>query len=155
MWDLVSWPGNELGPPALGMQSLSHWTTREVLAHALFSPLMYLHSTIIFCLVNSYTSLKALLNDPHTPWNICGRLTTLTFVHFSSICVDIIVSIIWGMLFVHLFVLLEYELQQAQDCVLFLVPAKKPAHHHRQYLLNCPLIHTCFSKAPIQLSHFL
>ena len=30
MWDLVSWPGIELRPPALGMQSLSHWTTRDV-----------------------------------------------------------------------------------------------------------------------------
>ena len=30
MWDLVPWPGIEPGPPALGEQSLSHWTTREV-----------------------------------------------------------------------------------------------------------------------------
>ena len=30
MWDLVPRPGIEPGPPALGMQSLSHWTTREV-----------------------------------------------------------------------------------------------------------------------------
>ena len=29
MWDLVPWPGIEPGPPALGAQSLSHWTTRE------------------------------------------------------------------------------------------------------------------------------
>ena len=29
-WDLVPWPGIEPGPPALGAQSLSHWTTREV-----------------------------------------------------------------------------------------------------------------------------
>ena len=29
-WDLVPWPGTESGPPALGGQSLSHWTTREV-----------------------------------------------------------------------------------------------------------------------------
>ena len=28
--DLVPWPGIEPGPPALGTQSLSHWTTREV-----------------------------------------------------------------------------------------------------------------------------
>ena len=31
MWDLIPWPGVEPGPPALGMQSLSHWTTREAL----------------------------------------------------------------------------------------------------------------------------
>ena len=30
MWDLVPWPGMELRPPALGVWSLSHWTTREV-----------------------------------------------------------------------------------------------------------------------------
>ena len=30
LWDLVPWPGMEPRPPALGAQSLSHWTTREV-----------------------------------------------------------------------------------------------------------------------------
>ena len=30
VWDLVPQPGIESRPPALGMQSLSHWTTREV-----------------------------------------------------------------------------------------------------------------------------
>ena len=30
MWDLVPWPGMESGSPALGAQSLSHWTTKEV-----------------------------------------------------------------------------------------------------------------------------
>ena len=30
LWDLVSWPGIELRPSALGAWSLSHWTTREV-----------------------------------------------------------------------------------------------------------------------------
>ena len=29
-WDLVPWPGIEPEPPALGVWSLSHWTTREV-----------------------------------------------------------------------------------------------------------------------------
>ena len=29
MWDLVPWPGIEPRPPALGVQTLSHWTTRE------------------------------------------------------------------------------------------------------------------------------
>ena len=29
MWDLVPWPGIESAPPALGVKSLSHWTTRE------------------------------------------------------------------------------------------------------------------------------
>ena len=31
MWDLVPWPGIEPGSPALGDQSLSHWTSREVI----------------------------------------------------------------------------------------------------------------------------
>ena len=30
MQDLVPRPGIEPGPPALGAQSLTHWTTREV-----------------------------------------------------------------------------------------------------------------------------
>ena len=30
MWDLVPWPGIKPRAPALGVQSLSHWTTREV-----------------------------------------------------------------------------------------------------------------------------
>ena len=30
IWDLVPWPRIEPGPPALGAQSLSHWTTTEV-----------------------------------------------------------------------------------------------------------------------------
>ena len=29
MWDLIPWPGIEPGTPALGTQSLSHWTTKE------------------------------------------------------------------------------------------------------------------------------
>ena len=33
MQDLVPQPGIEPGPPALGAQSLSHWTTREVPCH--------------------------------------------------------------------------------------------------------------------------
>ena len=33
--DLTSWPGIELRPPALGAQSLNHWTTREVLIIAI------------------------------------------------------------------------------------------------------------------------
>ena len=30
MWDLVPSPGIEPWPPALGVPSLTHWTTREV-----------------------------------------------------------------------------------------------------------------------------
>ena len=37
MWNLVSQPGIELGPPALEAWSLSHWTTGEVPAE-MFKP---------------------------------------------------------------------------------------------------------------------
>ena len=30
MWDLASWPGIEFIPPALGVLSLNHWSTREI-----------------------------------------------------------------------------------------------------------------------------
>ena len=30
MWGLVPWPGIKPGPPALGAQRCSHWTTREI-----------------------------------------------------------------------------------------------------------------------------
>ena len=35
-WDLVSWPGTEPGPPALGVWSFSHWSTREILLYFSF-----------------------------------------------------------------------------------------------------------------------
>ena len=31
LWDPVPWSGIRPGPPALGVQNLSHWTTRKVL----------------------------------------------------------------------------------------------------------------------------
>ena len=30
MWDLVTWPGIQPGPPALGALSLNHWSTRKI-----------------------------------------------------------------------------------------------------------------------------
>ena len=36
MWDLVPWSGFEPGPPALGMQNFSHWTTEEIPCFILF-----------------------------------------------------------------------------------------------------------------------
>ena len=42
MWDLVPQPGIEPGPLALGGQSLSHWTTREIPGQ---SSLIYIFST--------------------------------------------------------------------------------------------------------------
>ena len=36
-WDLVFQPRIKPGPPALGVQSLSHWTAREVPAPCFFN----------------------------------------------------------------------------------------------------------------------
>ena len=38
MWDLVPWAGIKPRPPALGAQSLSYWTTREVPLICIFFP---------------------------------------------------------------------------------------------------------------------
>ena len=43
IWDQVPWPGIELGLPALGTQSFSHWTTRQVPA-PLSNTLLCLHT---------------------------------------------------------------------------------------------------------------
>ena len=40
MWDIVLWPGIKPGPPALGVLSLSHWTTRKVLGCLFFNKLL-------------------------------------------------------------------------------------------------------------------
>ena len=42
MWDLVPWPGIKLGPPALGVWSLSPWTIREFPSQLLMSPMYML-----------------------------------------------------------------------------------------------------------------
>ena len=47
IWDLIPWPVIALEPPALGVQSLSHWTTKELLPMFVFSLLILL----IFCFV--------------------------------------------------------------------------------------------------------
>ena len=57
IWDLVPWPGIEPGSPALGVQSLSHWSTREVPLMAPF---------------NLITSLKALSSNTVTYWGTRG-----------------------------------------------------------------------------------
>ena len=46
-WDLVLRQGIEPGLPALGMQSLSHWTSREV--PVLYSQTKFLQSPYVLC----------------------------------------------------------------------------------------------------------
>ena len=53
MQDLAPRPGIEPGPPALGVCSLNHWTTREVPPHCGFDshfPNGVEHSFICFCI---------------------------------------------------------------------------------------------------------
>ena len=47
MRDLVPRPGIELGPPALGAQSLTHWTTREVPDTLLRALQMLIHLILV------------------------------------------------------------------------------------------------------------
>ena len=58
--DLVSWPGFEPGPPALGTRSLNHWTTREVPTLTNYVP----HSA------------ESLLNSHHTRHYSVSQLTS-------------------------------------------------------------------------------
>ena len=53
MWDQVPWPGVKPRLPALGMWSLSHWTTREVPRMGVFTVLLW------------YVSVTSL------PWPFC------------------------------------------------------------------------------------
>ena len=52
MWDLVPWSGIEPGPPALGVWSLSHWTTKEV------PPRAFLTSSFLFGLASGDTDKR-------------------------------------------------------------------------------------------------
>ena len=66
LWDLVSWPGIEPGPPALGAQSLSYWTFREV-------SLYFFHSSVKWnynYTTNCGTAVKIKENDM---WVWCSR----------------------------------------------------------------------------------
>ena len=84
MWDPVPWPGIELGPPALGGQSLSHLTTREVPALSFMmqpqkSPCIT--STVLHWLQQSQASHPIFKEKVHRPHisvggvlrSYCGR----------------------------------------------------------------------------------
>ena len=66
MWDLVPWAGIEPEPPALGEQSLSHWTTKEV-------PLK----------IYTCTSLVKVLKNSQINKNTCG-LSAKTYGGFKN-----------------------------------------------------------------------
>ena len=64
IWDLIPWPGVKLQPPALGVQSLSCWTTREVPTTAFLWVFEY--SCVHFCRKSFW----------HNIWNILMLLFT-------------------------------------------------------------------------------
>ena len=47
MWDLVPRPGIEPGHPALGVHSLTHWTTRKVPTNLYFNKYFYFSNVCI------------------------------------------------------------------------------------------------------------
>ena len=47
MWDLIPPPGIEPGPPALGVGSLSHWTTGKSQYQEIFEEPTGTHATVI------------------------------------------------------------------------------------------------------------
>ena len=76
MWDPVAWPGNDPGPPALGVCCLSYWTTREVLylfsssAHLFFFPwswtlLFFFFPIFLVIFLYSYLSFTLILFCGH------------------------------------------------------------------------------------------
>ena len=61
MWDLIPQPGIGPRPPSLGVQSLSHWPTREVLRLSLLSFVVLLRLRML----------------PHTQWWLWFLVTWL------------------------------------------------------------------------------
>ena len=58
MWDLVPRPGIEPGTPALGVWSLSHWTTREVPAQALLKQETMVENVLLCAIVVSFHEVQ-------------------------------------------------------------------------------------------------
>ena len=86
LWDLVPWPGIKPVPPALGVQSLSCWTTREIASNSglwMFWPRGFVGLFFFFCknsyissLISSYISsseesLRAIWESVSQPQCVC------------------------------------------------------------------------------------
>ena len=63
MWGLVPWPGMESEPPALGVCSLNHWTTRKVPSYIFFKKN---HFYIFKCHGWLYVWSKGVLGDKNS-----------------------------------------------------------------------------------------
>ena len=50
LWDLVPRPGIQPGPPPLGVQSLSHWTTWKVSRHSFLMSSLTIEDQLGICL---------------------------------------------------------------------------------------------------------
>ena len=76
IWNLVAWPGIKPGSPAWGVQSLSHWTTREVPSLGFYQGCLIISLPSILC---SQTPWKCFCHLPFTkgfmgwPWVPRGR----------------------------------------------------------------------------------
>ena len=90
MWDLVPQPGIEPRPPALGVQSLSHWTTTEVSEFYFqtnenhYYSLLGLVLTVIFVVVVYTKSCLTLCNpiDCSTPgYSVLHYLPEFAQIH--------------------------------------------------------------------------
>jgi len=60
MWDLVPWSGIKSTPPALKVQRLKHWITREIPSHIIIFP----NHLRVICLRNAPVPL----NTSHFSW---------------------------------------------------------------------------------------
>ena len=71
MWDLVPWPGTEPRPLALGVLSLSHWTTKEAPSQASWKRRL----SLPFPLVPSHLALvhKSLASVPPNPLEFLSK----------------------------------------------------------------------------------
>ena len=59
MWNLLPWPGIECRFPALGDQSLSHWTTREVPQKSFLNNIVFIEQHMIANLKNIFSQFYA------------------------------------------------------------------------------------------------
>ena len=71
LWDLVLWLGIEFGAPALGVQSLSHWTTRKS-STLCFYFLSYCSNLHLLCLSLSLYLKHTLVTSDLSLHKHCG-----------------------------------------------------------------------------------
>ena len=80
MWDLVPWSGIKPGPTALGAQSLSHWTAREVPAAFDF----YIIQFCVFSVTDNFVALSKTAFPSSKVVNIYSYVFSKSFYSFSS-----------------------------------------------------------------------